>query len=377
MARILVIDDDPDIRPLLRIALAKFGHQTTLTARGEEGLAAAQSTPVDLILLDLMMPDIDGYEVTRRLRAEEKTKDIPIIILSARTQSADYQGALEAGADAYVPKPFDPEGLNRKIADLLKEAEARRAARPANDAAAATGRVTTVLHLRGGVGATTCAVNTAGAFARSSRRTCLMELTQSGGQVALHLRLNPFTTWADLPKQPDSTAVAQVLLKHDSGLLTLAAPSQPVRKGLAPETFLATLEALRIFFPEVVIDAAPVLDDVTVAALTHANHILLVTSPEVGAVHSAIGTLQMLAALGVEPSKTHVVLNYHASDLSLPTAAVEKALGRAPEMNLPFDRLQAPALAQGLPLVFSNPKAPLPAILGAYVASKLVPNPAG
>jgi DNA-binding response OmpR family regulator len=372
MPRILVIDDDPDIRPLLRIALSKFGHQVALAARGEEGVQAALATNFDLIVLDLMMPDLDGYEVTRRLRAEERTKAVPIILLTARTQTADYEGALEAGADAYMPKPFDPESLNRKIGELLKENTERKAVAESGAATSAQGRVTVVWHLRGGVGATTCAVNLAGMLARAGRRTCLLDLSPVNGHVSLHLRLNVTSSWADLPRQPDTTAVAQTLLKHESGLLTLAAPTQPTRKALSLETFRAALDSMRIFFPEVVVDAAPQLDEVTCAALGAATQVLVVCSPEIGAVRTTIGAMQALPDLIPATTKTFVVLNYPSPDLTLPVTAVEKALGRAPDLVIPNDRLQMPALAQGAPLVFANPKAPFPSILGAFAASNLM-----
>ena len=108
MAKILIVDDDPDIRPLMRLTLAKLGHQPSLAATGTEGVKLAESEPFDLMVLDLMMPDIDGYEVMRRLRSNPTTMSLPIIVLTARTQAADYDSAIESGADAYLPKPFDP-----------------------------------------------------------------------------------------------------------------------------------------------------------------------------------------------------------------------------------------------------------------------------
>jgi DNA-binding response OmpR family regulator len=368
MAKILIVDDDPDMRPLMRLTLAKLGHQPSLAATGTGGLKLAESEPFDLMVLDLMMPDIDGYEVMRRLRANPATKDLPIIVLTARTQAADYDSAIESGADAYLPKPLDPDALHRKIGELLKRAEASKSAALQATPPSLNGRVTVVLGLRGGVGATTCAVTVAGTLLRQGRRVCLVDLSPSAGHVALHLRLSTSLTWRNLPPAPDTTAVAQTLLRHDSGLVVLAAPAQPVRQGPSPESFRATLEALQIFFTQVVIDAAPVLDGATEVALAAADQIVVVCTPEVGAVHTTIGTLQALGGLRRPQSQVMVLLNHVTPEASLPVSAIEKALGGPPDMVVPYDRQQALALAHGTPLILSQPGALLPAAVGSFVA---------
>jgi CheY-like chemotaxis protein len=369
MAKILIVDDDPDIRPLLRLTLAKLGHQPSLAATGAEGLKLAESEHFDLMVLDLMMPDIDGYEVMRRLKTNPVTKDLPIIVLTARTQAADYDSAIESGADAYLPKPFDLDALHRRIGELLKRSEARPS--PGSTAAppSLNGHVTVVLGLRGGVGTTTLAVTLAGALLRLGSRVCLVDLTPSGGHVALQLRLGTGVSWRNLPAVPDTTAVAQNLVRHDSGLVVLAAPAQPVRQGPSAESFRATLEALQIFFTQVVIDAAPVLDGATQVALAAAEQIVVVCTPEVGAVHTTIGTLQALGGLRRPDSRVVVVLNQVAAEPTLATSTIEKALGGPPDLVVPFDRQQALALAHGTPLIFSQPGALLPATVSNYVAS--------
>jgi len=83
MATVLFIDDDSEMRNLMKVMLTRLGHAPTLAARGDEGLNLAWNSRFDLIILDLMMPDMDGFEVTRRLRADPRTKDIPILIFTA------------------------------------------------------------------------------------------------------------------------------------------------------------------------------------------------------------------------------------------------------------------------------------------------------
>jgi Flp pilus assembly CpaE family ATPase len=185
--------------------------------------------------------------------------------------------------------------------------------------------------------------------------------------VALQLRLSTAVTWRNLPPAPDTTAVAQSLVRHDSGLVVLAAPSQPVRQGPSADSFRATLEALQIFFTEVVIDAAPVLDGATEVSLAAADQIVVVCTPEVGAVHSTIGTLQALGALRRPQARVIVVLNQVTPEASLPISAIEKALGGPPDLVVPYDRQQNLALTHGTPLIFSQPGALLPSAVGSFV----------
>jgi CheY-like chemotaxis protein len=372
MSRMLVIDDDVDLRGLLRVTLSKLGHDITLAARGEEGLQMAAHGKFDLIIVDLMMPDLDGYEVTRRLRADPKTQSVPILVLTARAQTADYDAAIEAGADSYLSKPYDAEILNRRVAELLKQSEDWRAGVNGGDRSN-IGRVTTVLGLRGGVGATTCAVTLAGALLRAGRRVCLVDLSPNGGHVNLHLRLPAPTTWANLPPTPDSTIVAQHLVRHESGLLVLAAPAQPVRSGPSAAVFGAALEALQIFFTDIIIDAAPTLDEATWTALGASDRVLVLCTPEVPAVHTAVGALQVLATVRSPSADFYTVLNHVSPDHNLPLAAVDKALGAPPSLFVPYDRQQPLALTQGAPLVFTQPGALLPTAVGAFALALKTP----
>jgi DNA-binding response OmpR family regulator len=104
--RVLVIDDDPDVRMLCRINLRFDGHDVIEASGGAEGLALMASDPPDAILLDVMMPNLDGIQVLRRLRESEETVDVPVVIVSARVGIDDQIEGFEAGADDYLTKPF-------------------------------------------------------------------------------------------------------------------------------------------------------------------------------------------------------------------------------------------------------------------------------
>jgi len=118
--RILVVDDEEDILELVRFNLVKEGYQVTGALTGEEALRKARSEPFDLIVLDLMLPGIDGLEVAKKLKAHEKARQIPIVMLSAKGEEADIVTGLELGADDYITKPFSPRVLIARVRTVLR-----------------------------------------------------------------------------------------------------------------------------------------------------------------------------------------------------------------------------------------------------------------
>jgi DNA-binding response OmpR family regulator len=112
MASILIVEDDDRIREVTRILLEDEGHTVEEAATGEDGLAVVASRPVDCVLLDLLLPGRDGFDICRSIRA---TSPVPVIMLTARTDTYDVVAGLEAGADDYVTKPFEPKELTARI----------------------------------------------------------------------------------------------------------------------------------------------------------------------------------------------------------------------------------------------------------------------
>jgi len=120
--RILIVDDESAIRLVCRLNLDSDGFQTLEAPDGETALALARAEQPDLILLDVMLPGIDGWQVAEELAASERTREIPILFLSARSDPADEARGHEAGGLGYVTKPFDPEELIDRIRDVLARA---------------------------------------------------------------------------------------------------------------------------------------------------------------------------------------------------------------------------------------------------------------
>jgi DNA-binding response OmpR family regulator len=116
---VLVADDDEDILVLVRTVLERAGYEVSAVRDGAEAIAAARQRRPDLAVLDVAMPEVDGLEVLRRLRADASTSDVPVLLLSARVQEDDVARGFATGADAYVQKPFSPRELSDRVNELL------------------------------------------------------------------------------------------------------------------------------------------------------------------------------------------------------------------------------------------------------------------
>jgi DNA-binding response OmpR family regulator len=116
---VLLADDDEDILELVSFRLERAGYEVVVARDGPSALATAQERKPDLAVLDVMMPGLNGYEVTQRLRADPATAQIPVILLTARVQETDVNRGFEAGADDYLRKPFSPQELRSRVQAIL------------------------------------------------------------------------------------------------------------------------------------------------------------------------------------------------------------------------------------------------------------------
>jgi CheY-like chemotaxis protein len=121
MAHILVAEDERDIRELINFTLVFAGHQVTQASNGAEAVELAPKVKPDLIMMDVRMPKMTGYEACRQMKQMDELKNTPVIFLSAKGQDEEVQTGIEAGAVAYILKPFSPEDLTRQIGEILKK----------------------------------------------------------------------------------------------------------------------------------------------------------------------------------------------------------------------------------------------------------------
>jgi two-component system, OmpR family, phosphate regulon response regulator PhoB len=123
MSKVLIVDDEPDIVELLAMHLQAEGHQTLSLGSGYEVVSVAAKEESDLIILDIMMPGMDGFQVHKRLKGDTRTRHIPVIMLTARTQVHDRIAGLESGADDYLTKPFSPRELILRVTAILRRSK--------------------------------------------------------------------------------------------------------------------------------------------------------------------------------------------------------------------------------------------------------------
>ncbi len=119
MAKILIAEDEPDIRDLISFTLQFAGHDVVAVGNGAEALEAAPGVMPDLILMDVRMPRMTGYEACAAMKLDDRIKHIPVVFLSAKGQDSEIQNGLEVGASEYLLKPFAPDELTQRVSELL------------------------------------------------------------------------------------------------------------------------------------------------------------------------------------------------------------------------------------------------------------------
>lgn len=354
MAQILVIDDDSHTLRLIEFALTKAGYEVVTASRGVEGLQKAFQNPPDLAVIDLMMPQMDGYEVCRRLRQNEQTADIPILVFTARIQEIDRQAALEAGANEFLTKTATPDELVNKVEALL----AGKVAGPG--AQARPGQALALFSLRGGVGVSSLAVNLAVALARQPhQKVALLDLCFLSSSVPLMLNIRPKLALAELTKEATISleSLEKYMVAHSSGVKVLPTVLSPLRAApLSAKTIERILSVLRDSFNYIVIDTPSSLDDMTLTALKASDQILLVLVPEVTSIQAAVLTLQTFRSLGLTDEAIVPIVNHTFAKGGLSLGTVQNALKQPVRAVIPYEpELLVLAINSGTPLVLSHP----------------------
>jgi pilus assembly protein CpaE len=355
MARILVIDDDTHALRLIEFALTKAGYEVATASKGAEGLQKAFQSPPNLTIIDLMMPEMDGYEICRRLRQNERTADTPIMVFTARIQEIDRQAALEAGANEFLTKTAGPDELVSKVKDLL----ARRA--PVPGAQVTMGRAITLFSLRGGVGVSSIAVNLAVALARQpSQKVALLDLCFLSSSASLMLNLKPKLPLAELSREGTTISLdwlEKYVIAHSSGVKVLPIVLSPARAAPIPaKTVERVLAVLKSGFNYIIVDTLSSFDDMTLAALTHSDQIILVLAPEVASIQAAIVTLQAFRSLGLSEEAIVPIVNNTFAKGGLSLKTIQSALKRPIKAVIPHEpEVLIQAINSGTPLILSQP----------------------
>lgn len=358
--RILIIDDDVDTLRLVGLMLQRQGYQISAASNGSQGLSKAFEERPDLILLDVMMPDMDGFEVTRRLRKNPATASIPILMFTAKTQLDDKVTGFEVGADDYLTKPTHPTELQAHVKALLSRSTAKNPSEIKTALHEQHGYVIGVVSPRGGLGVTTLSTNIAAAlFTKAQTDVILAELTPGQGTLSVELGLQNQSGLTEILQgstvEVTREKVEKSVVNHPSGLKLFLASDNPRDVNLINqvENFTSLVTHLASLARYVVLDLGSGLPTFTQKLLSLCNERIIVMEGMPATIQQTRYMIDEVVKLGVERSEITVILNNRQrSEAQMPWAQVQDKLNHAittaitpaPELLLQASRLQTPAV---------------------------------
>lgn len=363
--RILIVDDDVDTLRLVGLMLQRQGYQVIAASSGAQGLNKAFEERPNLILLDVMMPDMDGYEVTRRLRKNPATASIPILMFTAKTQLDDKVAGFEVGADDYLTKPTHPTELQSHVKALLARVSTKAPEDMETVSKDKPGYVIGVMSVRGGLGVSTVAVNlAAGLYGRTQLDVIVAELTPGQGTLAMDLGLSSQKELSEMLKgtvaEITREKVQSSLVAHNMGVKVLASSDNPrdvdlVSKADNIEALVTRLAGLARF---VVLDLGSGLSTAAQKALALCSDRIVVMEGMLNSIKPTKLLLNELTALNIKPQTVSVVLNNRQrSDAQVPWAQVQEMLGRPILTTLtPMPELFLQALRLHTPVIMAQPE---------------------
>lgn len=331
--KILVVDDDLDTVKLVGTTLEKQGYVILAAQDGVEALQKVAQHHPDLILLDVMMPKMDGIEVMRRLRADPATSAIPVIMFTAKAQVDDKVAGLEAGADEYLTKPTHPAELVARVRSVLKRPTAMLPPLPA--VLAGSRSVIGVLSAKGGQGVSTLCINVAATLHdRFPEATVVLaELRPGRGDISVHMGYNNSQGLNELlksaPAQINRAAIDKALVNHKSGIKLLLASNKPTDASLlnAVDQMTALVRQLSEMANYVVLDLGVALPQALQQVLATCDQVMLVAEPDPHTVVQTKAMLDELTSLGIKAKVVFAMVSRVRTDQAMTAADVEKALG--------------------------------------------------
>lgn len=372
MAQIFVVDDTRSILQLIALSLKAQGHQVAHAENGMQALAILKTFKPDLIITDVMMPEMDGYELTRRLRADPTTAHIPILTLTAQSALESKIKAFESGADDFMTKPFEPPELYARVNALLRRAASTSIESKTSVAnnSESPAHLIAVHSLRGGVGCSTLAVNLAVAFAGLWEDPVLLaDFVSTTGQVALMLNVPLKSSWSHVTRITSGDLsvddVEAAIARHETGLHVLPAPTDPTESAhLNGEHVEMMIRLLRPRYAHIVADVAHDFSDITLKVLEAADTILVVLPPDLASIRAAAAVLDTYTKLEYSSKKIRIVVNWTFQQQGFALKDIEDALGRAVSLVIPFAPLTfVNAINIGEPPLQTKPEDPLSALI--------------
>lgn len=363
--RVLLIDDEQFYFKLIQKKAKESDYELEYAKTSSEGLAKISSFDPDLLIVDLMLPDMDGFQILERLKRDPKFGSIPVIVITAKDELDKKLKAFELGADDYLVKPFQPDELVARMGILARRRRAAQAHSKSADKAK-NASLQVVHTLRGGLGCSSIVVNLGLAFQKLwGRSVLLVDGVLTAGQIALMLDAKPTATWENLvgitEETMDEVVVSEMMCEHKSGIRYIASPRYPI----AADTF--STDILKLFVDNlktqndfIVADVSHDFSDMTINMLSMSDSILLVLAPEIASLRSTVGALEIYDRLGISVDKVKIILNNNSSNPAIKQAQLEKVLKRPIDFVLPYEAGEVnKALNFGQPFILTNPDLPI------------------
>jgi DNA-binding response OmpR family regulator len=381
--KILIVDDDIDSLKLIGLMLQRQGYEVAAANAGNQALSKALSERPDLIILDVMMPDMNGYEVCKRLRANPDTKGIPIIMFTAKTLIDDKVQGFEAGADDYLTKPTHPSELASRVKAILARSANTR--RPETAVAGTSSRGTTigVMGAKGGVGTTTIALNIAAALAQSGRdNPIIADFRLGSGSLGLFMGMGRSTGMANILSKPVPEIRPQTLeaelVSHDAGFRALLSSVRPREAAMpiSPDAPTAIINGLRTLGRPVILDLGSGMNSTVARIQREMDKLVLVIDPGSASLSMARELIRELEGGGAAQGRLNVVIVNRAQvGAQTPWQEVEQLLGQeiraiisaAPELAFQATESGTPIVLMQPNAIVSNQLLKLAEMIGAQV----------
>jgi len=344
--------------------LQRRGYTILAAQGGAQALSKAESEQPNLIILDVMMPDLDGYEVTRRMRANTKTGHIPIIMFTAKTLVGDKVAGFQAGADDYLTKPIHPAELASRVEAVLQRSARARA----DGDGVSHARIIGVMGVKGGVGTTTLAVNVGVAMSQMSnmeqpKRVSVVELNSSAGDLTVQMGITRSGGLHSMLTRKindiTSSAMDKTLVSHVTGTRFLVAPveERAVGQNIPPEYSEAIIKQVAGLSDIVLLDLGSRIDDNVRAALNLCSRLVIALEPQRISVMLTRSLLAQLEKLSFGVDKVAiVVVNRTQSASSLSRGMLEGLLGNDIIAIIPpAPEVAFQAADQGEPIIMVQP----------------------
>jgi pilus assembly protein CpaE len=357
--KILVVDDDPDTVKFINIMLSRLGYTVVSATSGMEALERVQAEHPDLIILDVMMPGMDGYEVSRNLRRNPKTATTPILMFTAKTTIEDKLAGYDAGVNLYLTKPIHPIDLQANIRNLLSQKVAKA------EAAVDHGYVVGVLSATGGAGVSTVALNLAITYGKKyNTKVIAAEMRPGQGSWALDLNLTEPVGLVNLLSMElddiNTEAVSKELIQTNFGIKVLSASNQmeKVESAAATPQLERVIDELAKLAALVILDIGTSFHPGFNAILNKCNELIMVVEPQPVPIKRSklLASELHLKGFGSLKTMSTVTVNRTRSDIVLNISQVEQILGYPAVMGFPPVVEQAYRAAdRAVPLVTIQP----------------------